>query len=288
LAALSFSPMSTWRLTCGRIAVPIQPVGIIEPADRAGADPRQEEGVDEHAHLVDACAQGRWDHDAHELPDSGGEAGATELQDDPGSFARRKEQGELQYSANGNGGRNRCRRDCAAVTKDEQRRQHCEIEQGRGEGGCCEARDAVENSREERDEADQQQVREGDPRQESPERELVAMPPRDCPDEGLHCQDENHREDDQRRQEDCQHLLRKALCVFFAAGLQPLAIERDKTSGKGAFSEQSAEGVREPERHIECVRIDPGAENARHQHLASEARDAADERQPADGPGGLE
>ena len=48
----------------------VQAVGIVEPADRAGADAGQEEGVDEHAHLIDAGAQRRREDDPDELPDA--------------------------------------------------------------------------------------------------------------------------------------------------------------------------------------------------------------------------
>ena len=48
----------------------VEAVGIVEPADRAGADPGQEEGVDEHADLIDAGAERRGDDDPHELADA--------------------------------------------------------------------------------------------------------------------------------------------------------------------------------------------------------------------------
>ena len=61
----------------------VQAVGIVEPADRAGADAGQEEGVDEHADLVDAGAERRGNDDPDELPDARRQLGLAQLEDNP-------------------------------------------------------------------------------------------------------------------------------------------------------------------------------------------------------------
>ena len=61
----------------------VQAVGIVELADRAGADAGQEEGVDEHADLIDAGAERRRDDDADELADAGRQPRLAQLEDDP-------------------------------------------------------------------------------------------------------------------------------------------------------------------------------------------------------------
>ncbi len=267
----------------------VQPVRIVEIAERSGADAGEEERVDEGADLVDARAQGGGYDDPDELADPGRHPRTPQPQDDAGSLAGQKQQAELEDSAHRHGDRQGGRRDRAPLGHEDQRGQHGEVQQGGGEGRGREPRNAVEDAGEQGNEADQEQVREGDPRQVGREVELGAGIAGDRRDEERHDDLEEQGEDDQSRDEDRQNFLGKALRLDLAIlALQALGVERDESGGKGALAEQPSEGVRKAEGNEESVRLPARTHDAGHQHLAREAGDTADQGQAADRPRGLE
>jgi hypothetical protein len=262
----------------------VQPVRIVEIAHRAFGQPGGEEGVDELADLVDARAQRRRDHHDEEALHPRGYARPAEPERDARPPRRRPQKCDLEEAARRHADRKRIGRLHAAVRHDDEGGEHRDVEQRGSEGRGGELGERVEDARKERDQADQQQIRESDPRQLDGEVELVAGIARcDRRHEQRHGELEQQSEEEQRGQEDGQHLLGElARLLHSTRPVQMLAEQRHETGREGALTEQPAEGVGQAESNQEGVGGPARAHDARHHHLAREAEDAAHHGEPAD------
>jgi hypothetical protein len=175
---------------------------------------------------------------------------------------------------------------------EQQRPDQRDVEQGRRERGRGEARQRIEYAREERHQANEDQIGKGDLRQIDREGELlrlVAPAGADYPHEGRHEDDENDGDRHQDRHEHGQHFLGEALGLVHAAfAVEALAEQGHEALAERALAEQAAEQIGDDEGQGEHVGGHAGAHHPAEDHLPAEAEDAADKRQPADRAGCLD
>ena len=108
----------------------------------------------------------------------------------------------------------------AAVRSDQQRGDQGEVEQSRREGGDGEAGQRIEHAREQGDQADEDQIGEGVAGQLDRQLELARrrrIIRHEQPEEGRHRDLEEDGDDQQRRHEHRQDLVREALRVLMPA-----------------------------------------------------------------------
>jgi hypothetical protein len=266
----------------------VQAIGIVQIGHRAFAEPGGEEAVEELADLVDARREGGREHEDHQFPDAGGEPRALEESEMHARAAHAlPAERELKDAAHQHRHRHGLDRARAALRRQQQRDDQREVQQRRREGGDGEARQRVEHARQERNEADEDEIGEGDAGEHHRELELaghLVIFRRHQPDEARHDDLEDERDQHQARHEHRQHFVREALGILDPAfGIEALAEEGHEPRGEGAFAEQPAKDVRDQEGDQEGVIGMARAEHARADHVAREAEHAADHGQPADG-----
>ncbi len=151
--------------------------------------------------------------------------------------------------------------------REQQREHHGEIEQDRRRGGGSEARHRLQHAREQRNEADEEQIGKGDPRQLDRQLELarhLLIGARHRPDAGRHEDFEERGEQQQGRHEDRQHVGGKARGSGLAAGaVQFLREHRHVGRAEGALRKQAAEDVRQLEGDEKGVGAGSGTEKPR-------------------------
>ena len=173
--------------------------------------------------------------------------------------------------------------------EEEQRGDQRQVEQDRRGGVDPEMVQRIEDAAEQRHQADQEQIGEGEAAEHHHERELrVADPLRPAPQQpydGPRGQLHHQRHHQQHRQ---QHRLRvlgegEAVGQTVALGVRDLLVEhRDERRRERPLGKQRAEHVGQAEGDEEGVRREARADKAREQRIAHEAKDAADQCQPAD------
>ena len=180
------------------------------------------------------------------------------------------------------------------VVKADQRHDQRQIEQDRRRRIDPEFMQRIQNAAQQRHQANQHEIGNGQPRQGNRKAELVMRNPVE-----LARQRKGHRpgEDfqqgrhhDQRGQQHRQRLFGKADAIrqAIALGVCDLLVEHgDEGGGEGAFGKQRAEHVGQAKRHQKRVGGKPRAHIARKQRIAHQPQHAAGQSQPANGAGGL-
>ena len=177
--------------------------------------------------------------------------------------------------------------------EEQQRRDQRRVEQDRGGGVDPEFVERIEDAAEQRHEADEQQIGEGQPGKLDRKVELPGVDTvkaarqriSDGPGGDFH----HCRHHDQDRQQDRQRVFGKGDTVRDAGAFRHLvtlchlAVEhRDEGGGEGAFREQGAKQIGQAERDHERVGCEACPDEAEEQRVAQQAQHPAGERQPTD------
>ena len=167
-----------------------------------------------------------------------------------------------------------------------ERADHREIQEHRRESGGREPPLRVERARQQRDERDEREIRERHARERNRERELARLVFEAWGEQS----DERRRERPRERQErELAHeqkradLREKALRRRRATRLEHARVGRHESRVEGAFAEDRAEMIGQPERDIECVGERARAKRRAEHHVAHEPCRARHERQSRDG-----
>ena len=189
--------------------------------------------------------------------------------------------------------------DRGSAAKEQHGADHAQVQQ-HGRGGIHpETVERIQYAAQQRHQADQRQIGEGDAGQRDGQVELgraaIGKTAGHCPD---HRRGQHHHEageQDQHREQDRQYLpgkgdrRRLATARRVPVPFRHRPVEhRHEHGGKGAFGEQGAKQVGQAPGDQKGVRRQPRAQKARDQHVAHHTQYPADQRQPADGGGGFQ
>ena len=171
------------------------------------------------------------------------------------------------------------------MRRDEDRRaDDREIENHRRERGNREPAIHVEHPAGERDQRDEEHVGEHDADQLPGELDLAGRasePAREEIDEPRRREDAHDRDRQQNEREQSADLAEELPSRVVAALAAALREDRHERLRKRTLGEQAAEDIRQPERSLEGVHLQPGTEDNRLQALARETRDAREQRHRA-------
>ena len=269
----------------------VQPIGIIDVRDRAlGEQGAGERGRDDQIDLHRPRAGGRGEDELHQAANLGIEPRPAGTERDAGGAAGDPQPEQLEQSAD-----RHCDRLCPrsllrGAVEEQQSRDHCDVEQDRRGGVDPEFVERIEDSAEQRGEADQHQIGDGDPRQFDCEGELLVrrmllreapgQAPGERPGGGEHHRGHHGEEEEQHR----ERLLGKSQRGGqLAIVLANLAVEhRDEGGSERSFGEEGAEHVGQAEGDEERVRREARADESRLERIADERQHAAGQGEPAD------
>ncbi|ODS01638.1 hypothetical protein AUC69_05025 [Methyloceanibacter superfactus] len=170
--------------------------------------------------------------------------------------------------------------------REQQRGDDREIEQHRRAGRRGETVIGVEDAGEQRLERHQRQIGEGDAGERDGQIEALRIADEAGGEKPDHLRREQQRDGEQHQIDGDQgggDLVGEQLGGRQARFFKRARIGRHEGGGEGPFGEDGAEMVGQAEGHEEGVGHGPGAENGGHDHVTDEAREARDEREPADG-----
>ena len=268
----------------------VDAVGVIERRQCAGGEEACDDGVGEQRQLragrADRCRHQRLEETPHVVVP--GER--VKRRHDAGPPGIATDQGGLQHARNQHapGG-------SVAGTRKQpghrERRHHRHIEQRRCRRRRRKAIDRVEDAAPQRHQRDQQQIRKRDPRQANRERELLRVAGkagRQQVDRLRREQERQRQQHDLRRQQQGEDAVAEQFCRRLAALGANARIGRNERGIEGAFGENGAEMVRQPERDKEGVGNGTGADDRRQHDVAHETGQAREQRIAADGEDAIE
>ena len=271
----------------------VEAVGLAKIDEAAFGQAGREIGVEELADVIAAGADRRRQDKDQQFLDARGHSRRQKAQADAGAAGGDDAKGKLENAAGQHRPGHRHRSCVAAFGYEQERADQGEIEQRGREGRRGESGKRIQDSAEQRNQADEDQIGKGDPGQEDGEGELfrIACPAfaGDRDDHGRHGDDEQGSDENQGRQEDRLHFLGEAPGVLEIAVLpDPAREQRHEALAERSLAKQPAEQVGKLERPDEHLCRRRGAHDSREDHFADEAEDSADEGQSADRSAGLD
>ena len=169
--------------------------------------------------------------------------------------------------------------------REQQRDHDRQVEQDRRRGGGGEALQGIEDAAVERDQRDQQQIRKGDAGELDRQREALGIARearRQHVDHRRREQQRHRQQHDLARQQQRENAVGEQCGALRPALLADAGIGRNERGIEGAFGENGAEMVGQPQRHKEGIRRRSRAEDGGEHDVAHKAGDAREQRQPAD------
>ena len=261
-----------------------QAVGVVEPGDRALAEMGGDVRVDENRKLCDAHAEKRGHHELEDAPDV--TVGQTVpkpagTHPDPEPAKRQILGAELQYAAQDH--RHGKRPDGLGHARREKHRaaDEGEVEENGRHRRHRKALPGVEDGsgkRRERHEGDVGEHEAGERAREVEGLGVRRKAARDRPDEQRRRHDAEDARGEDRKREHGEDVVDEGARLALASLLH-VGEHRNEGLLEGPLRKEAAQHVRKPEGNVECVCLGRGAEEARDEHVADHARDAAHQSQ---------
>ena len=263
-----------------------QAVGIGDPRDPAVAQQRGELRVDERRNLRRRHAEDRRAHQQQHAPHALVAPVEARARQHPDARERRDLERELRDAPDGHTPRQREDRRVEEAREEQRGADDRQVEQHRRERRDREAPVDVEHAAGQRHQRHEQDVGEDDADHLRGELDLARRAREAAgeqihePRRGQHARDRHaEQQDGEQRADAADQVARRVLAALPVV----FAEDRHERLREGPLREHPAQDVGQPERRLERVHLQPGAEDRRLEAFADEPGDPRQQRHPADG-----